>query len=215
MAAHPQTEQLASTFALPRRAFEVVAGLVGTAAIVTMVVAAWRLVTAAPASPKLLVPYGPLFTLISYALVPLGVAGTMWALKALAGLAALGCAALVWMCARRLGTRPVPAMLFFALNPLLLIYTVGGGHNDVLMALPLIAGALLILDGRPELGGAALAAAVAIKVTAGIVLPFVLVASNSRWRVLLGAAIGGLAIGVLALAAFGPHMLSVLNLLKH
>jgi len=58
MAAHPQTEQLASTFALPRRAFEVVAGLVGTAAIVTMVVAAWRLVTAAPASPKLLVPSG-------------------------------------------------------------------------------------------------------------------------------------------------------------
>src|ERR671934_158598 len=111
--------------------------------------------------------YGPLFTLISYALVPLGVAGTMWALKALTGLAALGCAALVWTCAKRLGLRPVPAMLFFALNPLLLIYAVGGGHNDVLMALPLIAGALLILDGKPELGGAALAAAVAIQGTAG------------------------------------------------
>src|ERR671934_88789 len=34
--------------------------------------------------------YGPLFTLISYALVPLGVAGTMWALKALTALAAFG-----------------------------------------------------------------------------------------------------------------------------
>jgi Glycosyltransferase family 87 len=159
--------------------------------------------------------YGPLFTLISYALVPLGVAGAMWTLKALTGLAALGCAALVWLCARRLGVRPVPAMLFFALNPLLLVYAVGGGHNDVLMALPLIAGVLLILDGRPELGGAALAAAVAIKVTAGIVLPFVLVASSSRWRVLLGAAVGTLVISVLALAAFGPHVLDVLNLLKH
>src|ERR671934_630262 len=159
--------------------------------------------------------YGPLFTLISYALVPLGVAGAMWAIKVLTGLAALGCAGLVWMCARRLGLRPVPAMLFFALNPLLLVYAVGGGHNDVLMALPLMAGALLILDGKPELGGAALPAAVAIKVTAGGVLPFVLVASSARWRVLLGAALGTAAIAVLALAAFGPHVQSVLNLLEH
>jgi glycosyl transferase family 87 len=333
MAAQPQTAQLPSTFAFPRKWFGVVAGLVGTAAIVTMVVYAWRLVTAAPVTPKLLVPsarhgipgwmagmfrglgtrigthelirlvivlsvlyvfvlafsrwipgwvaiagsavlillftvappmfstdifnyvayarmgtlyhlnpymhgaaaiagdpsvpftgktwlhtptaYGPLFTLLSYALAPLGVAGAMWTIKAFTGLAALGCAALIWMCARRLGTRPVPAMLFFALNPLLLIYTVGGGHNDVLMALPLIAAALLILDGRPELGGAALAAAVAIKVTAGIVLPFVIVASSARWRVLLGAAVGALVIGVLAIAAFGPHVFSVLDLLKH
>lgn len=333
MAAQPHTPHLPRSFAFPRHAFEVTAGLVGTGAIVAIAIAAWRLVTAAPATPKLLVPsgrhvmpgwmagiflgagtrlsihglitlvivisvlylivlvlsrwipgwvaiagaallvllftlappmlstdifnyvayarmgalyhvnpylhgaaaiasdpsvpftgptwlhtptaYGPLFTLISYAFVPLGVAGAMWALKALAGVATLGCAALIWMCARRLGIRPVPAMLFFALNPLLLIYTVGGGHNDVLMALPLIAGALLILDGKPELGGAALAAAVAIKVTAGIVLPFVIVASSTRWRVLLGAAVGALAIGVLALAAFGPHVLSVLDLLKH
>ncbi len=159
--------------------------------------------------------YGPLFTLLSYAVVPLGVAGAMWALKAMAGAAALGCAALIWACARRLGIRPVPAMLFFALNPLLLVYAVGGGHNDVLMSLFLLAAALLILDGRPELGGAALAAAVAVKVTAGLVLPFVLVASSSRWRVLAGAAAGALAVTVLALAAFGPHVSSMLNLLQH
>jgi alpha-1,6-mannosyltransferase len=159
--------------------------------------------------------YGPMFTLLSYAFVPLGVAGAMWALKAAAGLAALGSAALIWVSAKRLGLRPVPAMLFFALNPLLLIYAIGGGHNDVLMTLPLIAGALLILDGKPELGGAALMAAVAIKVTAGVVLPFVLVASSQRWRILLGAAVAAAALAVLALAAFGPHVLSVLNLLQH
>jgi Glycosyltransferase family 87 len=159
--------------------------------------------------------YGPLFTLLSYALVPLGVAGAMWAFKALAGLAALGCAALIWACARRLGIRPVPATLFFALNPLLLVYAVGGGHNDVLMALLLLAAALLILDGRPELGGAALAAAVAVKVTAGLVLPFVLVASSSRWRVLAGAVGATVALGLLALAAFGLHVSSMLNLLQH
>jgi hypothetical protein len=159
--------------------------------------------------------YGPLFTLLSYALVPLGVAGAMWAFKAIAGAAALGCAALIYACAKRLGIRPVPAMLFFALNPLLLVYAVGGGHNDVLMALLLLAGALLIVDGKPELGGAALAAAVAVKVTAGLVLPFVLVASSSRWRVLAGAAAGALVVGVLALAAFGPHLSLMLSLLQH
>src|SRR5689334_15091093 len=58
MAAQPQTAQLPSTFAFPRKWFGVVAGLVGTAAIVTMVVYAWRLVTAAPVTPKLLVPSG-------------------------------------------------------------------------------------------------------------------------------------------------------------
>lgn len=159
--------------------------------------------------------YGPLFTLLSYAFAPLGVAGAMWALKASVGLAALGCGALVWLCAKRLGLRPVPATLFFVLNPLLLVYAVGGGHNDVLMVLPLLAGALLILDRKPELGGAALVAAAAIKLTAGLVLPFVLVASNQRWRVLAGAAAAAVAVAVLALAAFGPHALSVLNLLQH
>jgi alpha-1,6-mannosyltransferase len=159
--------------------------------------------------------YGPLFTLLSYSFVPLGVSGAMWALKGLAGLAAFGCSVLVYLCARRLGIRPVPAMLFFALNPLLLVYTVGGGHNDVLMALFLLAGALLILDGRPELGGAALTAAIAVKVTAGLVLPFVLVASSARWRVLGGLAAAGAAIALLAVAAFGPHVVSMFNLLQH
>ncbi|HEY1595596.1 MAG TPA: glycosyltransferase 87 family protein [Thermoleophilaceae bacterium] len=159
--------------------------------------------------------YGPLFTLLSYTFVPLGVAGAMWAFKALAGLAAIGCAALVWACARRLGIRPAPAMLFFALNPLLLMYAIGGGHNDVLMALFLLAGALLILSGKPELGGAALVAAVAVKVTAGVVLPFVLVASSARWRVLLGAAVAAAVLSIFALAAFGFHVTSMLNLLQH
>lgn len=37
-------------------------------------------------------PYGPLFTLGSYALAPLGAATGLWALKALAGAAALAAA---------------------------------------------------------------------------------------------------------------------------
>lgn len=159
--------------------------------------------------------YGPLFTLLSYAFVHLGVGGAMWALKAVNAVAALGCAGLVAACARKLGIRPAPAMLFFALNPLVLVYAVGGGHNDVLMALPLLAGAYLILDDKPELGGAAIVAAAAIKLTAGLALPFVLVACRSRWRVLLGAAIAAVVIAAAGLAVFGIHVTNIVTVLRN
>ena len=42
-------------------------------------------------------PYGPLFTLASYAAAPLGVAGGLWALKALAALGSLGA---IWLTPR-------------------------------------------------------------------------------------------------------------------
>ena len=48
-------------------------------------------------------PYGPLFTLLSYATVPLGVGGSLWAFKALAVLSSLGAVALVARAAGRLG----------------------------------------------------------------------------------------------------------------
>jgi alpha-1,6-mannosyltransferase len=159
--------------------------------------------------------YGPLFTLLSYAFAGLGVGGAMWALKAVAALAAIGTSALIWQCARRLGVRPLPAVLFFGLNPLVLVYAVGGGHNDLLMVLPLVLGAFLILDGRPALGGAALAAAAAVKLTAGLALPFVLVASRGRWRILLGAAVAGAVIGIVGLAFFGPHLAGMIDVLHN
>jgi Glycosyltransferase family 87 len=159
--------------------------------------------------------YGPLFTLISYAFVSLGVSGAMWGLKVLTALSALACGALIWFCAKRLGARPLPAVLFFALNPLLLVYAIGGGHNDVLMALPLLAGALLILRGQPLLGGAALMAAAGIKPSAALVIPFVLVASSARWRILAGAMLGAAALLAVGYLGFGAdvfrlgHTLSV------
>ncbi len=48
-------------------------------------------------------PYGPLFTLASYALVPLGIAGALWALKALAVIASLVAVRLTSRAAERLG----------------------------------------------------------------------------------------------------------------
>src|SRR3954468_24962818 len=47
-------------------------------------------------------PYGPLFTLGSYALAPLSVAASVWVLKVLTAAAGLTVVWLVWDCARRL-----------------------------------------------------------------------------------------------------------------
>jgi hypothetical protein len=58
----------------------------------------------------LLSPYGPLFTLLSYALVPLGVVISFWTLKVLLGIASLTMLVLVWRCASLLGGSPPAAV---------------------------------------------------------------------------------------------------------
>ena len=45
---------------------------------------------------QLLSPYGPLFTMMTFAVVPLGVAGSFWALKVILVLTSLGTIFLVW-----------------------------------------------------------------------------------------------------------------------
>src|SRR5256885_3748277 len=57
MTAHPHTPQLTLPV-LPRRALAMAVALVGTAALVVMVLAALRIATAAAVTPKLLVPSG-------------------------------------------------------------------------------------------------------------------------------------------------------------
>src|SRR3954469_3120800 len=78
-------------------------------------------------------PYGPLFTLFTYALVPLGLPLNLWALKSAVLLASLGCCALIFACARELGRDPRLALVLYGLNPAVLVYAVGGAHNDMLM----------------------------------------------------------------------------------
>src|SRR5207245_1166088 len=57
-------------------------------------------------------PYGPLFTLGTYALVPLGIVKGFWALKALTVAASLGCLGLLRRCARALDRPVVPVVAF-------------------------------------------------------------------------------------------------------
>jgi hypothetical protein len=96
----------------------------------------------------LLSPYGPLFTVFTFALVPLGVAASFWVLKVVLMLASLGTIALVWSCARLLGRDPRTAIVFVGLNPLVLIWGLGGDHNDFLMMLLIVGAFYLLLKAR-------------------------------------------------------------------
>src|SRR5207245_7189617 len=120
--------------------------------------------------------YGPVFTAFSYVLAPLSVAASVVAYKGLAALASLATVALVWNAARWRGVNPVKAAALVGLNPLTVIYGVGGGHNDLLMLAPLLAGAVLLMQGRERLGAGAIVVAAAVKLTAGLLLPFAIAA---------------------------------------
>src|SRR2546423_5289439 len=92
-------------------------------------------------------PYGPLFTLGSYALAPLSVAASFWALKGLAAAASLAIVWLVWDCARRLRIDAMPAAMLVGLNPLVLVWAVGGAPNDLIVIAAVTGGVWLAAAG--------------------------------------------------------------------
>jgi hypothetical protein len=111
----------------------------------------------------LLSPYGPLFTIYTFALVPLGIAGSLWALKATMLLASFASMYLLWACARLLGRDPIRAIVFVGLNPLVLVWGFGGVHNDFLMVLCIMTCLYLLLRARR--GQLALARAMSVAKT--------------------------------------------------
>jgi alpha-1,6-mannosyltransferase len=154
----------------------------------------------------LLSPYGPLFTLASYPLVALaGVAGAFWALKVGTTAASLACLGLTWFIARRTGREPLGAALLLGLNPLVLVYGLGGVHNDFFMVALILAGVAAVLTERPAPAGAAIMGAAGVKISAALVLPFALLATRRRVEMVLGAIAAGAAMAALSLAAFGFH----------
>jgi hypothetical protein len=162
--------------------------------------------------------YGPLYTLLSYPLAPLGVTGALWGMKLEAVLASAGTLALVWRCARERGLDPVWAIVVVGANPLYVIYGLGGAHNDLIMMLAMVAAVSLTLTRRPAPGREAAAAAAVVagalvKATVAVLLPFMIV-SKRRLAPILGA-LAALALGALAgYAAFGLHGIDVVAALN-
>ena len=86
---------------------------------------------------------------MTFALVPLGVAGSFWAIKAILGARrASATIFLVWRCARLLGRDPVAAIVLVGLNPIVLVWGLGGDHNDFLMVFCIVLGFYLLLRAR-------------------------------------------------------------------
>ena len=151
-------------------------------------------------------PYGELFTALSYplALLPLPVA--YWIVKVVTVALSLAFIALVCDCARRLGRDPRYAAVLVGLNPIYLVYAVGGFHNDFFMLVPSTAAIALLLARRDRSAGAVLMLAVAVKFTAVLLLPFLLVAartSERRRAIIVGAVLAAIPLIVMSLALFG------------
>ena len=221
---------------------------------------------------QLLSPYGPLFTLLTYAVVPLGIAGSLWTIKSLLVAASLATILLVWHSARLLGRDPVAAIVLVGLNPIVLVWGLGGDHNDFLTVFFIVLAFYLLLRARapgiaPEpieppgapvepvvargaedplavlaagidgsrsalpppgalwvrmrewllplaplelAAGLALASAIALKASAGILVPVLLVSLLRTPRrlvqVALGLAGGAVVLGACSVAAFGMHL---------
>jgi hypothetical protein len=127
-------------------------------------------------------PYGPLFIALTYPLALISLPLAYWALKLATVVLALAFVALVGQIARQLGRDPRFPVAFVALNPIFLIYAVEGFHNDFFMLVPMLGAASLVLARRDRSAGAVLMLAVAVKFTAVILLPFLLVAVHTRQR---------------------------------
>jgi alpha-1,6-mannosyltransferase len=167
--------------------------------------------------------YGPLFTLATYPLAWLPVGAAVYVLKATSAAAVLATAVLVARLAPARGIDPLRAAAFVALNPLVLVHVVGGPHNDAIAILLMTLGIAAVLTAREISAGAALVAAIAIKSSAAVAVPFALIAtakspptgrkhdSGSGFRpvgpLLAGGLIAALAVGWGAGFAFGSHWL--------
>jgi hypothetical protein len=169
--------------------------------------------TAAFMAPLLSSPYGPLWNLLSIALVwstrALGLFAQLLAFKLVAAAALV---ALAWT-VRALAEPGEPrrgdaAVLAVGLNPLLLIEGPGNGHNDVLMMALVLGGVLALSRKRPGVGALLVGAAAAIKYLPLALVPWVAVAAavaeaSPRRRVVAVLAVGALALAPLVLA-FAP-----------
>jgi alpha-1,6-mannosyltransferase len=97
---------------------------------------------------ELLSPYGPLFTLLTFAVVPLGIAGAFWTLKVVLVCTSLATLHLIWKTARLLARDPVAAVALVGLNPIVLIWGLGADHNDFLMMFLIVLAFYLLVRTR-------------------------------------------------------------------
>jgi alpha-1,6-mannosyltransferase len=163
--------------------------------------------------------YGPVFTLLSTLWAGSlrestgAVAASVFAYKTIAAVSAVGTMALLWHAAKLREVNPVRTVALFGLNPLVVFYGIGGGHNDLMTVLLSTAGVYALLAHRNRAAGSAVTMAAGIKLTAGLILPFALASSakpdpeRRRRSLVIGTAITAVCIGAAGFVAFGSGML--------
>jgi hypothetical protein len=95
-------------------------------------------------------PYGPLLTLFTMAVVPLGIPVSYWVLKASLLATSLGSVWLLWSCAGLLGRNRLAAALFLGLNPIVLVWGLGADHSDFLMMVLVVLAMYALLRSRAK-----------------------------------------------------------------
>ena len=181
---------------------------------------------------QLLSPYGPIFTMLTFVVVPLGVAASFWVLKVVLAAASLLTLVLVYKSAQLVNRDPVWAVALVGLNPIVLVWGLGGDHNDFLMMLCIMLAFYLMLRAReaeraraerPKLrewlvppsveligAGAAFVVAAGLKASAAVLIPVVLAGllgyRRALAQVLTGMVLAGIVVGALSLLFFGLHI---------
>lgn len=154
-------------------------------------------------------PYGPLFILIAKSVawlvgdnIILGV--VLMRLALLPGLVLF-----VWALpelTRRLGGRVAVSLWVAVANPMMVIHMIGGGHNDLLVMGLLAAGSLVALRGRPAGGIVLVTLGMAVKASAAVALPFLVLVwagqlGGPLWPRIAKATAAGVAVFVAVFAA--------------
>lgn len=165
--------------------------------------------------------YGPLFTFLSAPFESTSIAFNYFAFKLIAAAASGGTLWMIWKSAQLRRVNPVRGIALFGLNPMVTLYGVGGGHNDLLMLFFTSWGVYAVLSRRERSGGALLAAGAAIKLTGAIVLPFALLGDaaragvrSRRRKLLSGAALVSLVVAGASYIAFGTGILHMVSTLQ-
>ncbi|MEU5692655.1 polyprenol phosphomannose-dependent alpha 1,6 mannosyltransferase MptB [Actinosynnema sp. NPDC020468] len=147
-------------------------------------------------------PYGPFFMMLAEGVVWATGASVIGGVVLMRLVLAAGLALVCWALpglARHLGGTPAVALWLAAANPLVLVHLIGGAHNDMLMVGLLAAGTLFVLDRRHVLGVAVVTLAFAVKATAVVALPFLVLVwarrlTGTRRAQLVKAIAGGVAV---------------------
>ncbi|MGI9023869.1 MAG: glycosyltransferase 87 family protein, partial [Acidimicrobiales bacterium] len=156
--------------------------------------------------------YGPLFTVAAAAGMTAAGHSALRARLFFQGLAALAVGAVLVLVDRR--TRDPVALALIGINPVVVVSVVNGGHNDALVGLAVLGGALLVVRRRPAWAGALLAAGALVKVAALLPLAAVAVWVWCHHGRREAAALAGTAAGVgLAglVAAGAPAVIDALS----